>query len=81
MPFKLEFPIDAVITMSVMFVVNSIQAVGDLSSTTAGGLNRVPTADELEGGIKANGLASVIGSLIGGMPTATYSQNVGMSVD
>ncbi|MBS6921794.1 MAG: purine permease [Anaerococcus vaginalis] len=78
MPFKLEFPIDAVITMSVMFVVNSIQAVGDLSSTTAGGLNRVPTADELEGGIKANGLASVIGSLIGGMPTATYSQNVGI---
>ena len=78
MPFKLVFPVDAVITMSVMFVVNSIQAVGDLSSTTAGGLNRVPTADELEGGIKANGLASVIGALIGGMPTATYSQNVGI---
>lgn len=78
MPFKLEFPIDAVVTMSVMFVVNSIQAVGDLSSTTAGGLSRVPTGDELEGGIKANGLASVIGALIGGMPTATYSQNVGI---
>ncbi|MGO3017534.1 MAG: uracil-xanthine permease family protein [Anaerococcus sp.] len=78
MPFKLEFPIDAVITMSVMFVVNSIQAVGDLSSTTAGGFNRTPTGDELSGGIKANGIASVIGSLIGGLPTATYSQNVGI---
>lgn len=78
MPFKLEFPIDAVITMSVMFVVNSIQAVGDLSSTTAGGFNRVPTSDELSGGIKANGIASVIGSFIGGLPTATYSQNVGI---
>lgn len=78
MPFKLEFPVDAVITMSVMFVVNSIQAVGDLSSTTAGGFNRTPTGDELEGGIKANGLASVIGALMGGLPTATYSQNVGI---
>lgn len=78
MPFKLEFPTDAVITMSVMFVVNSIQAVGDLSSTTAGGLNRTPTEEELEGGIKANGAVSVIGSLIGGLPTATYSQNVGI---
>lgn len=78
MPFKPEFPIDAVVTMSVMFVVNSIQAVGDLSSTTAGGLNRVPTGDELEGGIKANGVASVIGTIIGGLPTATYSQNVGI---
>lgn len=78
MPFKLEFPVDAVVTMSVMFVVNSIQAVGDLSSTTAGGLSRVPTGDELEGGIKANGVASVIGAFIGGLPTATYSQNVGI---
>ncbi|WP_243342525.1 nucleobase:cation symporter-2 family protein [Anaerococcus sp. AGMB09787] len=78
MPFKLEFPIDAVITMSVMFVVNSIQAVGDLSSTTAGGFNRTPTGEELEGGIKANGVASIIGSVIGGLPTATYSQNVGI---
>lgn len=78
MPFKLEFPIDAVITMSVMFVINSIQAVGDLSSTTAGGFNRTPTGEELEGGIKANGVASIIGSVIGGLPTATYSQNVGI---
>lgn len=78
MPFKLEFPMDAVITMSVMFVVNSIQAVGDLSSTTAGGFNRTPTGEELEGGIKANGVASIIGSVIGGLPTATYSQNVGI---
>lgn len=78
MPFKLEFPIDASVTMAVMFVVNSIQAVGDLSSTTAGGLNRTPTGDELEGGIKANGISSIIGSLIGGLPTATYSQNVGI---
>lgn len=78
MPFKLTFPVDAVITMTVMYVVNSIQAVGDLSSTTAGGLDREPTPDELAGGIKANGVASVIGSIIGGLPTATYSQNVGI---
>lgn len=78
MPFKLEFPVDAVVTMSVMFVVNSIQAVGDLSSTTAGGLDRTPTGDELEGGIKANGFSAIIGSFIGALPTATYSQNVGI---
>lgn len=78
MPFKLEFPIDAVITMSVMFIVNSIQAVGDFSSTTMGGLYRQPTGDELEGGIKANGIGSILGSLIGGLPTATFSQNVGI---
>lgn len=78
MPYKLEFPIAAVISMSIMYVVNSVQAVGDLSGTTVGGMEREATDDELAGGIKANGVVSVIGSLIGALPTATYSQNVGI---
>lgn len=78
MPYKMEFPIAAVISMAVMFIVNSVQAVGDLSSTTVGGMDREATDEELSGGIKANGVVSVIGSLIGALPTATYSQNVGI---
>nr|WP_312577344.1 nucleobase:cation symporter-2 family protein [Sedimentibacter sp.] len=78
LPYKLEFPLAAVATMAVMFVVNSVQAVGDLSGTTVGGMDREATDEELSGGIKANGVVSVIGSLIGALPTATYSQNVGI---
>lgn len=78
MPYKFEFPMAAVISMVVMFIVNSVQAVGDLSGTTVGGMDRESTDRELSGGIKANGLVSVIGSLIGALPTATYSQNVGI---
>lgn len=78
MPYKLEFPIAAIITMSVMYVVNSVQAVGDLSATTVGGMDREATDKEISGGIKGNGVLSVIGSFIGALPTATYSQNVGI---
>lgn len=78
MPFKLEFHLDACITMAVMFVVNSIQAVGDFSSTTTGGLDRQPTEEELEGGIKAYGIVNMISAFFGGLPTASYSQNVGI---
>ncbi len=78
MPYKLEFPVAAVISMAVMFVVNSVQAVGDLSGTTVGGMDREATDEELSGGIKANGITSIIGSFIGALPTATYSQNVGI---
>lgn len=78
MPFRLEFPPDAVLTMVIMFVVNSVQAVGDFTSLTTGGLEREATSEELSGGIKANGVGAVLGSLIGGLPTATYSQNIGM---
>lgn len=78
MPYKMEFPTAAVISMVVMYIVNSVQAVGDLSGTTVGGMEREATDEELSGGIKANGLVSVIGSFIGALPTATYSQNVGI---
>ena len=64
--------------MSIMYIVNSVQAVGDLTSTTIGGMDREPTDVELSGGIKANGIVSVIGAFIGALPTATYSQNVGI---
>ena len=76
--FGMEFNTTAIITMAIMYIVNSIQAVGDLSATTAGGLDREPTDDELSGGIVGNGIASIIGSFFGALPTATYSQNVGI---
>ncbi|MBZ2174970.1 purine permease [Schnuerera sp. xch1] len=76
--FGMEFNITAIITMAIMYIVNSIQAVGDLSATTSGGLDREPTDEELSGGIIGNGVASIIGSFFGALPTATYSQNVGI---
>lgn len=78
MPYKIEFVPSAVATMAVMYVVNSVQAIGDLSGTTVGGMDREATDDEISGGIKANGLVSVLGAFIGALPTATYSQNVGI---
>ncbi len=76
--FPIEFHPAAMISMGVIFVVNSIQAVGDLSATTMGGFNREVTDQELQGGIIGSGLSSVIGAFFGGLPIATYSQNVGI---
>ncbi|MDO5707862.1 MAG: solute carrier family 23 protein [Andreesenia angusta] len=76
--FPIEFHGAAIISMAVIFVVNSIQAVGDLSATTMGGFNREVTDQELQGGIIGSGLSSVIGAFFGGLPIATYSQNVGI---
>lgn len=78
MHFGLQFDIPAIISMVVIYIVNSVQAVGDYSATTAGGLDREPTDQELSGGIMGNGVTSILGSFIGGLPTATYSQNVGI---
>ncbi len=80
LPFGIKFDATAIITMVIMFIVNSVQAIGDISATTSGAMDRLPTDKELSGGIIGNGFTSSIGSLLGGLPTATFSQNVGIVV-
>ena len=76
--FGVKFEISSSIAIGLLFVVNSVQAIGDFSATTSGGLDRMPTDNELQGGIIGYGISNILGALMGGLPTATYSQNVGI---
>lgn len=76
--FGLEFHPDAIIMMILMYVVQAVQTIGDVSSTTMGGFGRECTDQELGGAIKGQGLCGMIGACIGGLPTDPYSQNVGL---
>lgn len=78
MPFEITFVPAACVSLAIVYVVNAVQTIGDLSSTTMGGMDRLPTDEELSGGIIAQGLSSVLGAFVGGLPTASYSQNVGI---
>lgn len=78
MRFGMSFNATAIISMVIMHIVNSVQAIGDLSATTGGGMGRIATHEELSGGIIGNGVSSILGSFFGCMPTATFSQNVGI---
>ncbi len=76
--FGVKFEVSACISLAVVYVINAVQTIGDLSSTTMGGMDRMPTDRELSGGIIAQGAVSILGALFGGLPAATYSQNVGI---
>lgn len=76
--FGMKFEITSIVTIVLLFIINSVQAIGDFSATTVGGLDREPTDKELSGGIVAYGVTNIFGSLFGGLPTATFSQNVGI---
>lgn len=78
MPFEIEFVPSAIVSLAIVYVVNSVQTIGDLTSTTMGGMNRVPTDKELSGGIIGQGIMSIIGVFFGGLPVASFSQNVGI---
>ncbi len=78
MPFEIKFVPAACVSLGIVYVVNAVQTIGDLSSTTMGSMDRMPTDKELSGGIIGQGVMSILGAFFGGLPAATYSQNVGI---
>lgn len=59
-----------------MFIATTVETVGDVSGITNGGLDREATSEELQGGVLADGLGSVVASLFGVLPNTSFSQNV-----
>lgn len=76
--FGIMFEPSSCVAIGILFAINSIQAIGDFTATTTGGMDRMPTDEELNGGIVAYGCCNMISALFGGLPTATFSQNVGI---
>lgn len=78
MHFGVKFEASSCVAIGILFAINSVQAIGDYSATTIGAMDRTPKDEELQHGIVAYGITNVVGALFGGLPTATYSQNVGI---
>ncbi|NLV57472.1 MAG: purine/pyrimidine permease [Clostridiales bacterium] len=78
--FGMSFPVGAIISMTLMYIVQAVQTIGDVSSTAIGGFGRESTDRELGGAIMGQGLCGMLGACIGGLPTDPYSQNVGLIV-
>ena len=78
MPVKMEFNLEVIIAMGIMFIATTVETVGDVSGITNGGLDREATSEELQGGVLADGLGSVVASLFGVLPNTSFSQNVGL---
>ncbi len=78
--FKLVFEPMAIIMMILMYIVQAVQTIGDVSSTAVGAFNRPATHKELGGAVKGTGICGMLGALIGGFPTDPFSQNVGIIV-
>ena len=64
--FGVKFEISSCVAIGLLFAINSIQAIGDFSATTSGGLDRMPTDGELQGGIVGYGITNILCSLAGG---------------
>ena len=77
LPYALEFHLVPIVLMSLVYVITTMETLGDISGTVAVE-GRTPTDDELRGGLVADGVMSGFASLFGAFPNTSYSQNVGL---
>ena len=78
MPFKPEFNINAIISVTLIFLVSATETIGDTSALAATGLNRNATVKETSGSIACDGFISALSSVFGCLPITSFSQNVGL---
>ena len=76
-PFGLEFEWTPILVMAFIYVVSTMETIGDISGTVAA-VDRDPTNDELRGGLVADGVMSALAALVSAFPNTSYSQNVGL---
>ncbi len=79
--YGLMFNVDALLAMSVVYVLSTVEAVGDLAATSM--LSGRPVeGDEyirrLKGGVCCDGVSSIISSLFNSTPMAIFAQNNGV---
>lgn len=80
LPFQIVFNPAACLTLAVVYVMVNVQLIGDLSAAAMGSMDRMPTEREIGGALKAQGLVSMVSSVLGGLPTSAFGQNVGIIV-
>ena len=78
MPFKPEFDPGAIISLGLLYVVSSVEVLGDTAALTKVGLNRLPTERETAGAIAGDGLISSVSGLFGCLPLTSFAQNIGL---
>ena len=63
LPFKMEFHPDAILSVTLIFLVSATETIGDTSALAASGLNRDVTKEETSGSIACDGFVSALSSV------------------
>jgi len=75
--FGLSFEASAILIMAFVYVISAMETIGDITGVMAA-TGRLPTTDELKGGLVADAASSGFAALFSAFPTTSYSQNVGL---
>ncbi|KXA97351.1 uracil permease [candidate division MSBL1 archaeon SCGC-AAA259I09] len=75
--FGINFKIGPIITLAFLYVITTMETIGDITGTTSA-VGREPDDRELSGGLIADGVMSSFGAIFNALPNTSFSQNVGL---
>ncbi|WP_418968528.1 uracil-xanthine permease family protein [Alloscardovia omnicolens] len=78
MPFGIKFDLNAIVSFALLYIVSSVEVLGNTSSLTQVGFNREPSERETAGAIAGDGLISSVSGFFGALPLTSFAQNVGL---
>ena len=78
MPYKPEFNLSAIVSVTMIFLVSATETIGDTSAMTNTILKRDATEKEISGSLACDGIISSLSACFGCMPITSFSQNVGL---
>ncbi|WEV73202.1 nucleobase:cation symporter-2 family protein [Bifidobacterium sp. ESL0790] len=78
MPFTPTFDAGSIVSFALLYVVSSVEVLGDTAALSNVGLNRLPTDRETSGAIAGDGLISTVSGLFGCLPLTSFAQNIGL---
>jgi len=80
MPLRVmpEFYIIPILSLLIMFVVTTIETIGDTNGITIGVFDREATAKETQGALLADAAGTLIAAFFSTLPNTSYGQNTGI---
>ncbi len=78
LPYKPEFNLSAIISVTLIFLVSATETIGDTSALAGSVLKREPTDREISGSLMCDGFISSLSACFGCMPITSFSQNIGL---
>ncbi|WP_419724524.1 uracil-xanthine permease family protein [Terrisporobacter petrolearius] len=79
-PFQLgfSFHMDAIIAMIFVYMVSTVETIGDTTAIANSGLGREASEKEIVGAVLADGIGSFLGAIFNVLPNTSFGQNVGI---
>lgn len=78
LPYKPEFNLSAIISVTMIFLVSATETIGDTSAVVSTVLGREATDEDISGSLACDGFVSSLSALFGCLPITSFSQNVGL---